>query len=123
MLSSCDSNEPDVVVQFIDGPPPRDVADSDYTTSDTGLQYFDFVVGTGPAAAPGDTLFVDYTGWLTDGFIFDSSVHQAGRTPIRIIIEQTNVIPGSIQQTLYLVVALSMLVTPLLFILAEHFLH
>ena len=44
------------------------------TTSPSGLQYRDIVVGTGKAASAGDTAVVHYTGWLMDGTKFDSSV-------------------------------------------------
>ena len=56
-----------------------------------------------------------------DRWLFTLSLAQAGEFGFVLISfgYQTNVIPGSIQGTLYLVVALSMLVTPLLFILAE----
>ncbi|MFA5802299.1 MAG: FKBP-type peptidyl-prolyl cis-trans isomerase [Thermoleophilia bacterium] len=33
----------------------------------------DVVIGTGPAAKAGDSVTVDYTGWLTNGTKFDSS--------------------------------------------------
>ncbi len=39
-----------------------------------GLQYWDIKVGTGTTAAPGKTVSVHYTGWLTNGKKFDSSV-------------------------------------------------
>lgn len=92
VFAACDSNEdPD---EFVEGPLPREVAEEDYTVTDSGLQYFDFVAGEGSEAVTGDTLFVDYTGWLTNGFIFDSSVLIAGRSPIRVIIGTTNVIQG-----------------------------
>ncbi|MGH9678523.1 MAG: FKBP-type peptidyl-prolyl cis-trans isomerase [Candidatus Acidiferrales bacterium] len=44
------------------------------TTMQAGLQYWDIVVGTGAAAVPGSTVKVHYTGWLTNGQKFDSSV-------------------------------------------------
>jgi len=44
------------------------------TTTASGLQYWDIKPGTGPVAETGKTVKVDYTGWLTDGKKFDSSV-------------------------------------------------
>ncbi|MEC4891257.1 MAG: FKBP-type peptidyl-prolyl cis-trans isomerase [Nitrospira sp.] len=40
----------------------------------SGLQYIDLVVGTGEVAKAGQTVSVHYTGWLTNGTKFDSSV-------------------------------------------------
>jgi len=39
-----------------------------------GLQYWDIKVGTGAEAKPHQTVTVHYTGWLTNGTKFDSSV-------------------------------------------------
>jgi FKBP-type peptidyl-prolyl cis-trans isomerase len=44
------------------------------TTTPTGLQYWDIKPGTGTTAAAGQKVEVQYTGWLTDGHKFDSSV-------------------------------------------------
>ncbi len=44
------------------------------TTTQSGLKYEDLKEGEGPAAKKGDTVEVHYTGWLTDGKKFDSSV-------------------------------------------------
>jgi len=44
------------------------------TTTPTGLQYWDIKQGTGATAAAGQKVEVQYTGWLTDGHKFDSSV-------------------------------------------------
>jgi FKBP-type peptidyl-prolyl cis-trans isomerase len=40
----------------------------------SGLEYEDLKVGTGPEAKAGQTVTVHYTGWLTNGTKFDSSV-------------------------------------------------
>ena len=44
------------------------------TTTRSGLQYWDLVIGTGDAAVPGKPVSVHYTGWLTNGKKFDSSL-------------------------------------------------
>ncbi len=43
-------------------------------TTKSGLKYEDLKEGTGAEAKKGDTVEVHYTGWLTDGKKFDSSV-------------------------------------------------
>jgi FKBP-type peptidyl-prolyl cis-trans isomerase len=43
-------------------------------TTSSGLMYVDQVVGTGEAAVAGKSVTVHYTGWLTNGQKFDSSV-------------------------------------------------
>jgi FKBP-type peptidyl-prolyl cis-trans isomerase len=44
------------------------------TKTASGLEYWDIKVGTGAAAQTGMHVKVDYTGWLTNGKKFDSSV-------------------------------------------------
>jgi FKBP-type peptidyl-prolyl cis-trans isomerase FkpA len=43
-------------------------------TTNSGLKYEDVQEGTGAAAKAGDSIEVHYTGWLTDGKKFDSSL-------------------------------------------------
>jgi len=47
----------------------------------SGLQYWDIRVGAGQTAKEGDKVKVHYTGWLTTGKKFDSSV---GAAPFEI---------------------------------------
>src|SRR4051812_30103564 len=44
------------------------------TTTKSGLQYWDLTKGKGAVAKPKDKVKVHYTGWLTDGKKFDSSL-------------------------------------------------
>jgi FKBP-type peptidyl-prolyl cis-trans isomerase len=44
------------------------------TKTASGLEYWDIKVGTGAVAETGKHVKVDYTGWLTNGKKFDSSV-------------------------------------------------
>ena len=62
------------------------------TTTPSGLQYKDIVVGTGEAASEGATAVVHYTGWLMDGTKFDSSL--ARGQPLDFVIGQGRVIKG-----------------------------
>ena len=64
----------------------------DGTKTATGLQYWDIKVGTGAEAHSGQHVKVDYTGWLTSGKKFDSSVG-TGR-PFDFLIGAGQVIKG-----------------------------
>jgi FKBP-type peptidyl-prolyl cis-trans isomerase len=59
---------------------PAKVTGEPTKTAD-GLEYWDIKVGTGAAAAAGNTVKVNYTGWLTNGKKFDSSI---GRGPFEV---------------------------------------
>jgi FKBP-type peptidyl-prolyl cis-trans isomerase len=75
----------------VEGPPPIDPSIQTVTTA-SGLQYQDIVVGTGAEAQPGSTVSVHYTGWLTDGTKFDSSVDR--NKPYEFPLGQGHVIRG-----------------------------
>lgn len=62
------------------------------TKTPSGLEYWDIKVGTGAEAKPGHKVKVDYTGWLTTGKKFDSSVG-TGR-PFEFMIGAGQVIKG-----------------------------
>lgn len=61
-------------------------------TTDTGLQYEVLASGDGESPSAGDTAVVHYTGWLTDGTKFDSSVDRD--QPFEFGVGQGNVIQG-----------------------------
>jgi FKBP-type peptidyl-prolyl cis-trans isomerase len=61
-------------------------------TTESGLKYVDLVVGTGREASTGDLVTVHYTGWLTNGTKFDSSVDR--RDPFSFPIGSGKVIRG-----------------------------
>ena len=72
--------------------PSAEVNMDSSTTTPSGLQYRDLVVGTGEAARTGATAVVHYTGWLLDGTKFDSSLDRG--TPFEFVIGRGQVIKG-----------------------------
>jgi FKBP-type peptidyl-prolyl cis-trans isomerase len=62
------------------------------TTTSSGLQYWDIVVGSGPTAAPGNLVHVHYSGFLTSGEKFDSSRDRG--EPFSFPLGQGQVIKG-----------------------------
>jgi FKBP-type peptidyl-prolyl cis-trans isomerase len=62
------------------------------TKTASGLEYWDIKVGTGPAAQTGEHVKVDYTGWLTNGKKFDSSVGTG--KPFELMLGAGQVIKG-----------------------------
>lgn len=61
-------------------------------TTPTGLKYEDLVVGKGASPHQGQTVVVNYTGWLTNGKKFDSSL-DAGK-PFEFPLGMHRVIKG-----------------------------
>jgi peptidylprolyl isomerase len=64
-----------------------------FIVTKSGLKYKDIKVGTGPAVKAGDTVKVDYKGWLDDGTVFDTS-KQPGREPFSFAVGTGTVIKG-----------------------------
>ena len=63
------------------------------TVTATGLKIIDIAVGTGAEPKPGDTVTVNYTGWLSgDGTKFDSSLDRG--TPFEFTLGAGQVIAG-----------------------------
>ena len=57
-----------------------------------GLQVEDLVMGDGVEAQSGKEITVHYTGWLTDGTQFDSSIDR--KQPLSIVLGVGQVIKG-----------------------------
>src|ERR1700693_3995908 len=62
------------------------------TKTASGLEYWDIKVGTGAVAQIGQHVKVDYTGWLTNGKKFDSSVGTG--KPFDFMLGASQVIKG-----------------------------
>ncbi len=60
--------------------------------TDSGLKYEELAEGDGPVAQAGQRVSVHYTGWLTDGTQFDSSV--ARNDPFQFALGKGMVIRG-----------------------------
>ena len=69
-----------------------EVDEDDFTVTESGLKYYDFVEGDGDTPAVGQTVVVHYTGWLEDGTKFDSSLDRG--QPFSFPLGQGAVIPG-----------------------------
>ncbi len=89
-FSACDTTEPQQ--DPVPLPELRVVADSAYTVTSSGLKYFDFVEGSGAAADSGNAVSVHYSGWFTNGHLFDSFLLRG--QPFRFILGRGMVIRG-----------------------------
>ncbi|KAK4524383.1 hypothetical protein GAYE_SCF03G2283 [Galdieria yellowstonensis] len=65
----------------------------EFTTLEPGLQVADISAGKGPQPLPGDICVVEYTGYLSNGKVFDSTSAK-GRKPIAFRFGKGQVIPG-----------------------------
>ena len=73
--SGCGNSEkPSVSNPHASSPSGPTTVNGQPTTTASGLQYWDIVVGTGDTAVPGKPVSVHYTGWLSNGVKFDSSL-------------------------------------------------
>jgi len=75
--------------QAAGGPP---AVSGEPTTTASGLQFIDIKVGSGASPQTGQTVVVHYTGWLTNGTKFDSSVDRG--QPFSFVIGTGKVIKG-----------------------------
>lgn len=71
--------------------PPTFVDPADYTTTDSGLQYYFLEEGDGETPVPGEIASVDFVGWIQGGQQFADS--QEG-VPIDFVVGQEQILPG-----------------------------
>jgi peptidylprolyl isomerase len=74
----------------VEGGPPA--VSGEPTLTESGLQFIDIEVGTGDSPQSGQTVEVHYTGWLTDGTKFDSSLDRD--QPFTFVLGAGRVIAG-----------------------------
>ncbi len=91
MIFACSQKESPAPDTKKDGDSKMTQTDKMVKTS-SGLLYEDLVAGSGASPAPGKKVTVHYTGWLTDGKKFDSSIDR--NEPFIFQIGAGQVIPG-----------------------------
>ena len=94
LLSACDLNDfrRTPILSSTDFAEKLHVNTDAMTTTPSGLRYQDLAPGTGAVAEPGHEVSVHYTGWLTDGTEFDSSVRHG--EPLTFQLGRGRVIAG-----------------------------
>ncbi|NNE45607.1 MAG: FKBP-type peptidyl-prolyl cis-trans isomerase [Rhodothermales bacterium] len=90
MLPACDSAEP----QTVNSDPllPEDVRPEDYTTTASGLRYFDLKVGEGISVRPQSIVQFHYVMWLEDDRVIDTSLNRG--SPATVVLGEGTLIPG-----------------------------
>lgn len=73
-------------------PAPEPEPEPEMITTRSGLKYQELVVGKGPTPKAGSRVVVHYTGWLTNGKKFDSSVDR--NQPFSFTLGRGEVIKG-----------------------------
>ncbi len=71
---------------------PAAIPEQAFILTENGLKYAEIQMGSGIAAEAGDLVMVQYTGWLTDGKRFDSSLLR--KEPFEFNLGYGNVIAG-----------------------------
>ena len=81
------------LVEILPPPPsPTAVDESEYMTTESGLQYVILEEGDGATPEVGQLVVLNYRGWLEDGFQFDNSYDRD--QPFEFALGQGSVIPG-----------------------------
>lgn len=88
LAGGCDTSDPEPVEILV----PREVGESDYTETDTGLWFYDFTTGTGAEADSSSQVAVHFAAWLTNSRLLSSTFDS--EDPIPVDLRSSNVLAG-----------------------------
>ncbi|HEX4612699.1 MAG TPA: FKBP-type peptidyl-prolyl cis-trans isomerase [Urbifossiella sp.] len=72
---------------------PFSLTDPNFVADAAGVKIWDVTPGTGTAITTGSQFTANYTGYLTNGTVFDSSL-SSGRTPLSTTLDTSHLIQG-----------------------------
>ncbi len=77
---------------FIDYPPPFDGTPKNTETREGGLTVDDFVIGRGTPVVEGTYVTIHHTGYLDDGYVYDSTIRR--HRPVSFFVGGHQALPG-----------------------------
>lgn len=80
------------LISVIQPPKPAEVDEADFVTTDSGLKYYDLVVGDSAEPETGEALTMHFSAWLEDGTIIGDSYSQG--QPMNFVLGNDEVLPG-----------------------------
>lgn len=87
----CDTADPAPITIVV----PREVPNSDYTTTESGLKYFDFETGEGAEAEDSSRVRLHYVAWLQNGRLLASTY--STEDPVEVDLSSDSIIQGWIE--------------------------
>jgi FKBP-type peptidyl-prolyl cis-trans isomerase len=88
LAAGCDTTEPEPIEILV----PREVSNSDYTQTDTGLRFYDFTTGTGAEADSSSQVEVHFAAWLTNSRLLSNTFDS--ENPVPVDLQSSNVLAG-----------------------------
>lgn len=82
------------LISAIAPPEPTALDEADFTTTDSGLKYYDITAGSGDTPVAGQDVVVQYTAWLQDGNQFIASSDAQGQPLTFTLGSEQGVFPG-----------------------------
>jgi len=81
------------LVDVVTPPDPLEVAEEDYTVTDSNLNYYEIEEGSGERYQPGDSVIFHYRLWLDNGTLVGSSIEQR-QPPVQLTLGDGSIPPG-----------------------------